>query len=68
MRHLSRAWAIEEDGMLRRNNLISKEQVALLSEWIDCISYAVMVLFEGNEDEAFEPYEQYQKITADNML
>lgn len=58
--HLSRAWGLEEGGMLKRNNLISDEQMELLSTWTDCISYAVMNLLEELPDEVtFEPYFLY---------
>lgn len=60
---LARAWAIDSSGMLRRNNLITPEQSALLEEWLDMISYAVMVLLEGEGelDEAFWGYREYVK-------
>lgn len=58
--HLSRMWGIEEGSMLRRNNLISDKQIALLAEWTDCISYTIMNLLEGLPDkEAFEGYAFY---------
>jgi hypothetical protein len=58
--HLSRSWGIEEDGMLRRNNLISEPQIKLLSTWIECISTTIFNLFEGlPEDDAFESYTIY---------
>nr|WP_186811614.1 hypothetical protein [Paenibacillus xylanexedens] len=58
--HLARAWAIEPEGMLRSNHLISDEQVAVMEEWLNLFSYAVMILIEGgDEQEAFWGYEQY---------
>jgi hypothetical protein len=58
--HLSRTWAIEQDGMLRRNGLISDKQIALLSNWTNCISYTLMMLLDGLPDEeAFESYRFY---------
>jgi hypothetical protein len=58
--HLSRAWGLEEEGMLRRNGLLSDAQRDLLSNWTDCISYTVMNLLEGLPDnEAFESYTFY---------
>lgn len=48
--HYSRLWAAESDGMLRRNHLLSDEQVRLLNTWINNISEAVMNLLEGNTD------------------
>ena len=58
--HLSRAWGIEQGGMLRRNDLISDTQIELLSVWTDCISYTIMNLLEGvSDEEAFETYKFY---------
>jgi hypothetical protein len=55
--HLGRAWGLEEGGMLRRNGLITDEDRSRLAEWIDCISYAVMMLLDGSTlEEALEPY------------
>ena len=60
--HLARAWGIEEDGMLRDNNLISDDQVRTLDEWVDAISYATMTLLDGdNLQSALAPYNQQQK-------
>ncbi|UNK21306.1 hypothetical protein MNQ98_17035 [Paenibacillus sp. N3/727] len=58
---LARSWAIYPDGMLQRNRLISKEQVGQMEEWLDMISYAVMVLLEGEGqlDEALWEYREY---------
>jgi hypothetical protein len=57
-----RAWAVEEDGMLRRNNLITKEQTKLIEDWIDCISYALTVMLDtGDEETAFELYDTHYK-------
>lgn len=58
--HFSRVWAIEKDGMLRRNNLIAKDQSFQLSVWLDCISSAIMCLLGGSTDEeAFADYKTY---------
>ncbi|WP_342551587.1 hypothetical protein [Paenibacillus sp. FSL R7-0652] len=58
--HLARAWAVEPEGMLRRNHLITDEQAALMEEWLNLFSYAVMILIEdGGAHEAFWEYEQY---------
>jgi hypothetical protein len=57
--HLARAWGLEEEGMLQRNALISARDVERLGEWIDCISYATMLLLDGGGLEAaLEPYRQ----------
>ncbi len=56
--YLSRLWGLEERGMLRRNHLISESQIEKLSEWVNNISYAVMMLMDGaGIDEAFHSYE-----------
>lgn len=58
--HLSRVWGLESQGMLRANNLINQSQIQLLSNWIDCISYAVMCLLDDSSElVAFEPYRSY---------
>lgn len=60
--HLSRAWAIHPDGMLRRNNLITDKQIQELEGWIEDISYATMFLLDGSGIEvAFEPYNERRK-------
>lgn len=56
MCHLSRAWGVHPEGMLRSNRLISDEDVCRLEEWIDMISYAFLNLLEGNAEEAFFEY------------
>jgi hypothetical protein len=63
--HLGRAWGVEEDGMLRRNGLITDTDKSRLADWIDCISYAVLMLLDGSGvEEAFEPYRQLQSSSA----
>ncbi len=58
--HLARDWAMHPDGMLRRNNLISDSDIDTIETWIDCISYAVMMLIEDPDpNEAFVLYEDY---------
>lgn len=56
---LGRAWGVHPQGMLRRNNLITDEDVARLEQWIETISYAVLVLLDGGDLEiALGPYDQ----------
>lgn len=57
---LARTWALYPDGMLQKNGLLSKEQVELMEEWLDMISYAVMILLEGDGqlDEALWGYRE----------
>ncbi|MFI5720567.1 hypothetical protein [Nocardia sp. NPDC051750] len=57
--HLGRTWGVCPDGMLRRNDLISAADVQRLENWIDCISYAVLCLFEGATEEAFAEYDMH---------
>lgn len=57
---LGRAWAVEPNGMLRSNGLITEEQVERMENWLDLISYAVMILLDdGGEEEAFCGYREY---------
>lgn len=56
MCHLARSWGIDTDGMLRRNNLITSEDINKLETWIDHISYAFWGLLDGLSEEAFEDY------------
>lgn len=60
---LARAWALVPGGMLQRNGLISAEQTETLEEWLDMLSYAVMILLEGEggREEAFWGYRDYVK-------
>ena len=54
---LSRAWGVEEGGMLRKNKLITPEQINKLSDWTDCISYTVLCLLDNQgEEESFSLY------------
>ena len=56
--HLTRSWAIEKEGMLRRNNLINDEQIKILEKWIESISFATMMILDGSDNStAFEFYE-----------
>lgn len=60
--HFSNAWGFYREGMLKRNNLLSDKQIEQLVTWVDCISYVVMGLLDGmNDEQAFEPYEIYLK-------
>ena len=56
---LGRGWGVEPDGMLRRNKLISEDDVQRLAEWIRIISWAVFFLIEGSPEAAFDEYKQY---------
>ncbi len=57
--HLTRSWAIYPDGMLQENNLISKEQIKQLEQWVDSISYSTFLILDGCDNEtAFEFYDE----------
>ena len=56
--HLARNWGTHPDGMLRGNNLITDRDVQTLEKWVDCLSYATMILLEDPDpNEAFVLYE-----------
>ncbi|RFP66160.1 hypothetical protein D0N36_05430 [Hymenobacter lapidiphilus] len=58
--HLGRAWGLEPEGMLQRNNLILPADTERLSEWLSIISDTVSCLLEGQDSEvAFEAYNFY---------
>lgn len=47
--HLARAWAVDPEGMLRRNDLIEQKDIEKIDLWINQISYAVMMLLDGSD-------------------
>lgn len=58
--HLGRAWAVYENSMLRRNNLIAEKDWKTIENWVDCIAYAFMCLVNGTDNKvAFEAYNEY---------
>ncbi|WP_400192209.1 hypothetical protein [Hymenobacter sp. B81] len=55
--HFARAWGLDPDGMLRRNDLISPSQIQQLDTWVASISYATCCLLDGSgRAEAFADY------------
>jgi hypothetical protein len=46
--HFARAWGLTEDGMLRRNNLITPADQEKLDGWITLISYRIAMWLDGN--------------------
>ena len=57
--HMARAWGVHPQGMLRRNNLISRADIERLESWVETISYATMMLLDGSDVEsAFAEYEE----------
>jgi hypothetical protein len=51
--YFGRFWALEPDGMLRRNHLISDADLARLATFLGHFDYAVAMLLDGAIDEAF---------------
>ena len=65
--HLTRCWALEPDGMLRRNKLISEGDQVRLEKWIRIIEYAFMMTIDSNEPgETFAEYRDYCEGTDTN--
>lgn len=55
--HMARGWAIDADGMLKRNGLIQPADADRLDGWINQISYSTFCLLDGSGPEiAFENY------------
>lgn len=51
-----RLWALDPDGMLQRNDLISDVDLTLLRAFLGRLDFAVMVLLDGGDiDAAFSP-------------
>ncbi|OUS29459.1 hypothetical protein A9Q99_10220 [Gammaproteobacteria bacterium 45_16_T64] len=42
-----RLWAFDPEGMLRRNNLISEDQLTILNDWLIRICEAISYLLNG---------------------
>ncbi|MBD0403017.1 hypothetical protein [Flammeovirga sp. EKP202] len=56
--HLTKSWGTDDEGLLQRNNLISKEQILILENWVEKISYITMMLLNGCDiSTAFEFYD-----------
>ena len=53
--YMPQVCVLYEEGTVRRHGLITPEDSKRLSEWIDQIAYAVMILLEIND-----PYEAFQ--------
>lgn len=53
--HYSRSWALHPDGMLPRNNLISKEDQETLSEWLDDLSERIAFMLDSGTDPNEDP-------------
>jgi hypothetical protein len=60
--HLLKCWALDPDGMLQSNALLTDDQVAKLNSWQNMLSYAVMILLETNDPvEAFNDYDNCEE-------
>lgn len=58
--HFARAWGVNPNRMLQRNNLIATEDVKKLEYWVETISYAVTMLLDGCDlKTAFEEYRDF---------
>lgn len=56
--YLARIWASPE-GMLGSNKLLSEEQTAKLSLWVDIIQETLVWLLDDAPEEAFSSYKMY---------
>ncbi len=56
--YMTKVW-ISPNGMLGRNDLLTKEQTQQLSVWIDIIEECFMYLLDGAEEDAFFSYNEY---------
>jgi hypothetical protein len=59
MCYLARLWGVEPTGMLRRNKLITENDVTRLARWIDVVEYSALHILSGNHHEPINTYAQY---------
>ena len=45
--HYSRSWALHRDGMLQRNNLMTKQDQETLSNWLDELAERIAIMLDG---------------------
>ena len=45
--HFSRSWALHPDGMLRRNQIVTKEDQETLLNWLDELAERIALLLDG---------------------
>jgi hypothetical protein len=50
--YYGRCWALDPEGMLRRNNLISDADLTTLARFLDWFDYAVSLLVQGGGSQA----------------
>src|SRR5262249_5416555 len=64
---MARLWGVHPDGMLRRNRLISDDDVARLDAWVQAIQWAVSMLVDaaGDPDDALDSaLADYRQLTG----
>jgi transposase len=65
--HTADAWALDPDGMLRRNKLISDEDQRVMGRWLGVLSEVLGRLVAGDEiDTAFKPYTDLRELDGDD--
>lgn len=64
--HTADAWALDPDGMLRRNKLIPDEDQRMMRRWLSVLSQVLGRLVAGAElEEAFRPYTELRELDRD---
>jgi hypothetical protein len=60
--HTADAWALDPDGMLRRNNLITDDHQRVMRRWLSVLSEVLGRLVAGAElEQAFKPYAELRE-------
>ena len=60
----ARLWALDPNGMLQRNRLLSEADAALLLRWVQCIELAVRRLFRGGDPRQALAYYRGEDVDA----
>jgi hypothetical protein len=64
--HTADAWALDPDGMLRRNKLISDGDQRVMRRWLSVLSQVLGRLVAGAElEEAFRPYTELRELDGE---
>lgn len=58
--YLTRSWAIDKEGMLQRNDLITEKQIGQLEKWVESISYTTMMILDGNDFQTTYDLHDYE--------
>jgi hypothetical protein len=53
--HFARAWALHDDGMLKRNGLITADDARTIADWVDALSYRIAMMLDGGSDPKNKP-------------